>query len=610
MYKNGFLKIELTNPNLTFGKFDENNDIILKVLDKSKADFVVFPELCLSSYTAGDFFFENDFNNNILKSLNYIIQKNSFKGVYILGMPLIWQDMIFNVAIVIQQQRILGIIPKYTIPNYEEFREKRWFTSGHVITEMQEITLLDQKIPFGNILFVNQIFNICFGVEICQDLWTINSPSDLLIKKGAHFIFNLSASTEHLGKAKLRRMAVINHSRKQIGGYFYVSNGMKSEMSNDVIFSNHKIAALLGNLIGEKDIFNSETSLIVDICIDFIKHQRLIDTTYADQILESKKIIIAKSYFDLNEDKDFIFEKKWSIKPFVSESELNEQLLLSNHLQCLFLCNKLSLYPNSKFFLSISSNLNDLINLLVVIQSFKLNNKKFNDLNIFIKDSDVLFIDLIKDFLQKIGINNYQKYSSLLLHCNDLSDNNKNMNIVNHNWNFIDLKEINIFLENHNLSDISLGRFTKNLYNFDVNFNLNIGLSDTLIAELVLFHLNQEIFSQFPDLKSFYQKKATLQSNNDNIIKKDFILFYYLKYSLTLEKIAFLLAKTFDINIEDSLDLTYRTLKIFYQSQNQRNYISSGPKIFENSLLERAETNLISEFNFKFLTLFSSKHKK
>ncbi|MDO8078929.1 NAD+ synthetase, partial [Candidatus Phytoplasma aurantifolia] len=118
MYKNGFLKIELTNPNLTFGKFDENNDIILKVLDKSKADFVVFPELCLSSYTAGDFFFENDFNNNILKSLNYIIQKNSFKGVYILGMPLIWQDMIFNVAIVIQQQRILGIIPKYTIPNY------------------------------------------------------------------------------------------------------------------------------------------------------------------------------------------------------------------------------------------------------------------------------------------------------------------------------------------------------------------------------------------------------------------------------------------------------------------------------------------------------------
>ncbi|MDV3193446.1 MAG: hypothetical protein Q8863_02940 [Sweet potato little leaf phytoplasma] len=37
-------------------KFDENNDIILSVLAKSKASFVVFPELCLSSYTAGDFF--------------------------------------------------------------------------------------------------------------------------------------------------------------------------------------------------------------------------------------------------------------------------------------------------------------------------------------------------------------------------------------------------------------------------------------------------------------------------------------------------------------------------------------------------------------------------
>ncbi|MDV3160340.1 MAG: NAD+ synthetase, partial [Sweet potato little leaf phytoplasma] len=169
MYKNGFLKIELANPNLTLGKFDENNDIILSVLAKSKASFVVFPELCLSSYTAGDFFFENDFNNNILKSLDYIIKKTSFKGVYILGMPLVWQEMIFNVAIVIQQQKILGIVPKYTIPNYEEFCEKRWFTSGNVIPEMQEIIFLNQKIPFGSILFINDLYNVCFGVEICQD---------------------------------------------------------------------------------------------------------------------------------------------------------------------------------------------------------------------------------------------------------------------------------------------------------------------------------------------------------------------------------------------------------------------------------------------------------
>ncbi|MCG3566877.1 MAG: NAD+ synthetase [Candidatus Phytoplasma australasiaticum] len=606
MYKNGFLKIELANPNLTLGKFDENNDIILSVLAKSKASFVVFPELCLSSYTAGDFFFENDFNNNILKSLDYIIKKTSFKGVYILGMPLVWQEMIFNVAIVIQQQKILGIVPKYTIPNYEEFCEKRWFTSGNVIPEMQEIIFLNQKIPFGSILFINELYNVCFGVEICQDLWTINSPSDLLIKKGAHLIFNLSASTEHLGKAQLRRMAVINHSRKQIGGYFYVSNGMKSEMSNDVVFSNHKIAAILGNLIGEKDIFDSETNLIIDVCMDFIKHQRLIDTTYADQISEVKKIIIPKSYFCLREEKDFIFEKKWNIKPFVSESELNSQLALANHLQCLFLCNKLSSCPDSKIFLSISPNLNDFINLLVVIQSFKLNNKKFNDLNVFIDDSDILFLDVIQDFLQKIGIDNYRKSS--LLDYNDLSNNNKNINIFNHNSLSIDQTGINIFLENHNLSDISLGRFTKSFYNFDLSFNLNIGLSDTLIAELVFFHLERnDIFAKFQNLKSFYRKQATLQLNNEHVIKKDFILYYYLKYSLTLEKIAFLLSKTFDISIESSLDLTSQILKRFYQSQYQRNYTSSGPKIFENSLLERAETNLISKLNLKFLSLNSKK---
>ncbi|MDV3192786.1 MAG: hypothetical protein Q8840_02425 [Sweet potato little leaf phytoplasma] len=66
--------------------------------------------------------------------------------------------------------------------------------------------------------------------------------------------------------------------------------------------------------------------------------------------------------------------------------------------------------------------------------------------------------------MQKIGIDNYRKSS--LLDYNDLSNNNKNINIFNHNSLSIDQTGINIFLENHNLSDISLGRFTKSFYNF------------------------------------------------------------------------------------------------------------------------------------------------
>ncbi|MDV3195158.1 MAG: hypothetical protein Q8881_02835, partial [Sweet potato little leaf phytoplasma] len=55
----------------------------------------------------------------------------------------------------------------------------------------------------------------------------------------------------------------------------------------------------------------------------------------------------------------FIFEKKWNIKPFVSESEVNSQLALANHLQCLFLCNKLSSCPDElrpNFALGVVSN--------------------------------------------------------------------------------------------------------------------------------------------------------------------------------------------------------------------------------------------------------------
>ncbi|MDV3143931.1 MAG: nitrilase-related carbon-nitrogen hydrolase, partial [Candidatus Phytoplasma australasiaticum] len=248
--------------------------------------FIVFPELCLSGYTSGDLFFDRSFLKENLKSLNFLIKNTNYKGVYLLGMPIEVHSSIFNVAIVVQDKKILGIVPKKTIPNYKEFKEKRWFQSGKDIVT-QKIELLEQNVLFGDILFINKKFNIIFGVEICQDLWTIESPSDLMVLNGAHLIFNLSASSEHIGKIEPRRIAVIDHSRKQIGGYFYTSSGI-TEKTTEIVCSNHKIASVMGNILGEKDFLNNDENLIVDVDIDSIKHQRIIDTTFGEQ--KQKKI--------------------------------------------------------------------------------------------------------------------------------------------------------------------------------------------------------------------------------------------------------------------------------------------------------------------------------
>ncbi len=57
------------------------------------------------------------------------------------------------------------------------------------------------------------------GVEICEDLWVNQPPSNRHAQAGATLIANLSASDEVIGKAEFRRQLVKGQSAKLICGY-------------------------------------------------------------------------------------------------------------------------------------------------------------------------------------------------------------------------------------------------------------------------------------------------------------------------------------------------------------------------------------------------------
>ena len=52
------------------------------------------------------------------------------------------------------------------------------------------------------------------GVEICEDLWAVDPPSNRLAARGANLILNLSASDEVAGKAAYRRQLVTGQSAR------------------------------------------------------------------------------------------------------------------------------------------------------------------------------------------------------------------------------------------------------------------------------------------------------------------------------------------------------------------------------------------------------------
>ncbi|WP_349402030.1 NAD synthetase [Candidatus Phytoplasma solani] len=597
MYKNGLIKVQLSSPNLKIGNPLANAYSINEILKESKASFVLFPELCLSSYTAGDLFFETNFLNENFEALNWLLKNNTFEGVFILGMPLALDEVLFNVAVVIQKNKILGIVPKKTIPNYKEFMEKRWFQSGKTC-ETQQITILEQEVPFGNILFVNQKYNIIFGVEICQDLWTVFAPSDLMALNGAHLIFNLSSSTEHINKINPRKIAVLDHSRKQIGGYFYTSSGI-TESTESNLFSNHKIAALLGQIIGEKDLFNQDINLVVDVDLDFIKYQRRIDTTYGDQRI-GQIFPFLKSFFKIQESHDYHFENPVSQTPFINEGEFEKNLKLANEIQKLALKTKLN-NLDVKVVLEITDSINDFLTLMVVCQTFYLLKKPFADLIIILnpnsfKESN--HYQLLKFFVKDYGIVNLCESSFLnqsqFLSFLEKNKTSKRPEEKSNNNDFFKEPALQtqkvLLLENNNFSDIALGKMSFRGY-YDNLYNVNSGLPNLLVKEIILYHLKKDLFNNHQPLKSLYQKKVkdliTIQ-----IIIEDFILFHHIKNGFEPNKIAWLLQKSFNYDFYKSKELVFSYLKRFFQNQFKRQNMAPGPKILENSFSPRGEFRL------------------
>src|SRR5690554_4662080 len=107
MTQHGILKVALASPNIHVGNPLLNVQNIIDILNKEKAGLTLFPELTLTGYTSGDLFFQVEYINQTMDALTQIMEQTTYQGVYVLGMPLKVTDALFNVAVVIQNKKIL-----------------------------------------------------------------------------------------------------------------------------------------------------------------------------------------------------------------------------------------------------------------------------------------------------------------------------------------------------------------------------------------------------------------------------------------------------------------------------------------------------------------------
>nr|XP_056707002.1 glutamine-dependent NAD(+) synthetase isoform X3 [Euleptes europaea] len=195
--------------------FGGNLERILKSIEIAKckgARYRLGPELEICGYGCSDHYFESD---TLLHSFQALAK--------LLESP-VTQDIICDVGM-----KILLIRPKMALANTGNYREMRWFTpwnrsrqvEDYFLPRMiQEITN-QESVPFGDAVLAT--LDTCIGSEICEELWTPNSPHIEMGIDGVEIFTNSSASHHVLRKAHTR-VDLVNSAMTKNGGIYILAN--------------------------------------------------------------------------------------------------------------------------------------------------------------------------------------------------------------------------------------------------------------------------------------------------------------------------------------------------------------------------------------------------
>ena len=274
--KDGYIKVASATPSLKVADTEFNAQACIDLAARASeagVKVLVFPELALTGYSCGDLFNTETLLDAALDALKkYIYATAMLDMISVIGLPIVYSDKLYNCAAVVSGGQLLGLVPKKNLPNYGEFYEARGFTPAP--SDNFAYVFEDSVVMFGikQMFVCRELPTLRLGVEICEDLWVSDPPSNTLSAAGATVIANLSASNEIIGKEEARRALVTLQSVRTMSGYIYSSSGL-GESTASVVFSGHCMIAENGSMLAERKPFEFDAG---DMIISEIDLQNIV----------------------------------------------------------------------------------------------------------------------------------------------------------------------------------------------------------------------------------------------------------------------------------------------------------------------------------------------
>ncbi len=632
----GLVRVAAAVPKLHIGDPDFNAGEIIKCLETAghrQVSILVFPEMSLPGYTVADLYFQKLLQEKTLQSLKKLVSASRrLKPLFVVGTPLWFEGKIFNTAAVIYKGEILGFVPKTYLPNYKEFYEKRWFTSGRDLIN-KDIEIFGKRAPVGiDLLFqIVGLPQLTIGVEICEDLWAPIPPSSWQVLRGATIIVNPSASNELIGKADYRRALISQQSARGVCGYIYTSCG-PHESTTDVVFGGHAIIAENGSIIAESKRFSRKEEIIIsEIDLEHLLNDRQRTTSFEKPpvaILKQNSRLI-KTPLPLPRLNALYREVE--LNPFVPQNPLEREVRTKEifAIQTASLASRLESANITKMIIGLSGGLDSTLALLVAVKTAELLGLPPHNIYGYTmpgfgtskrtKQNAIRLAKALEINLKEINI-----AKGVLQQFQDVDHNPELENLVYENvqarYRTLTLMSKanqirGLVIGTGDLSEIALGW---NTYTGDhiAHYNVNCGVPKTLVKYLVRWVAETQVGKEgreaLEDILNTPISPELIKTKNKEITQEtekiigpyelhDFFLYHFLRWGSSPQKILFLAGLAWDKKYKEAeLKKWLRVfLQRFFNSQWKRSVATDGPKIGSVSLSPRGDWRMPSDAKVK-----------
>lgn len=648
----GYVKVASAIPSVSVGDVAYNVEQIENLVIQAEGkgvEVIVFPELSLTGYTCQDLFRQQLLLDRVEQGVMRLMDfTRKLDIIAIVGAPVPVGNLLLNCAVVIQKGHVLGMVPKFYLPNYSEFYEKRWFASAQDLRDMELRYAGNVVNMTADIQLFRTADGVLFGIEICEDVWAPAPPSNKLALAGADIVFNLSASDELIGKHDYLKSLLSQQSARTMTGYVYSSCGF-GESTQDVVYGGNAMIYENGKLLAEAARFSLEPQMMMtQIDVEKLRSERRGNSTYVNAQRNVKFSLLDKQFgiriidaFSKEMEREFKLDRTVSPHPFIpamEDMEVSCEEIFN--IQVMGLVKRLVHTHAETAVIGISGGLDSTLALLVCVKAFdRLKRSRKGIVGVTMPGFGTTgrTYNNAMELMRSLGITvkEVSIVDAVTQHFEDINHDISVHDVTYENSQARERTQVLMDMANKlngmvvgtgDLSELALGWATYNGDHMSM-YGVNASVPKTLIRYLVNYVAQREVDDRSaqtlqdiidtpisPELIPA-DEKGNIQQKTEDLVGPyelhDFFLYYFLRFGFSPKKIFMLAKNAFIENKSKRVKLgpndpeTYdeetikKWLRVFvrrfFSQQFKRSCLPDGPKVGSVSLSPRGDWRMPSD---------------